>query len=182
LLKDLEPLKPSYATLTANDSANALVLTDTRANVRRMVEIVNALDTSVSSVSTVRVFPLKYADAKDWQPRQGVVHSATNISSKATMRASSSGASAVAVAVARGWPGRWRRQCRGATCGSPRLGGGGRSQQLTGRQRAGRIHPTIEQLVREIDVSVSDVTELRVFHLANADPVETGALCAVVPR
>jgi len=57
LVKDLEPLKPAYATLTANDSANALVLTDTRANVRRMVEIVNALDTSVSSVSTVRVFP-----------------------------------------------------------------------------------------------------------------------------
>ena len=48
LVKDLEPLKPSYATLTANDSANALVLTDTRANVRRMVEIVNALDTSVA--------------------------------------------------------------------------------------------------------------------------------------
>jgi len=38
--------------------------------------------------------------------------------------------------------------------------------------------PTIEQLVREIDVSVTDVTELRVFHLSNADPVETAALFA----
>ena len=38
--------------------------------------------------------------------------------------------------------------------------------------------PTIEQLVREIDVSVTDVTELRVFHLNNADPVETAAMFA----
>jgi len=32
--------------------------------------------------------------------------------------------------------------------------------------------PTIEQLVREVDVSVDDLTELRVFHLKNADPME----------
>ena len=32
--------------------------------------------------------------------------------------------------------------------------------------------PTIEQLVKELDISVSDITELRVFHLRNADPVE----------
>ena len=33
--------------------------------------------------------------------------------------------------------------------------------------------PTIAQLVQEVDVSATDVTELRVFHLANADPQET---------
>ena len=32
--------------------------------------------------------------------------------------------------------------------------------------------PEIERLVREIDVSISDVTELRVFPLSNADPQE----------
>src|SRR5207249_10719173 len=32
--------------------------------------------------------------------------------------------------------------------------------------------PTIEHLVAELDVSATDITELRVFHLKNADPVE----------
>ena len=60
----LQPLLPSYAKLAANESANALVLTATQADVRRTVKIVEALDTSISSISTVRVFPLKYTDAK----------------------------------------------------------------------------------------------------------------------
>jgi type II secretory pathway component GspD/PulD (secretin) len=34
------------------------------------------------------------------------------------------------------------------------------------------VIPTIEKLVQEMDVSVADVTELRVFPLQNADPVE----------
>src|SRR5690606_11844275 len=52
------------ATLTANEGGNSLVMTDTRANIRRMVEIVQALDTAIASVSSVRVFMLQYADAK----------------------------------------------------------------------------------------------------------------------
>ena len=65
LVADLEPLLPSYATLTANESSNAVVLTDTQANIRRMTEIIQALDTSISEVSTLRVFALKHADAKE---------------------------------------------------------------------------------------------------------------------
>ena len=62
LTKDLQPLLPSYANLTANESGNALVLTDTQADVRRIVEIVKALDTSISSVLSIRVFQLVNAD------------------------------------------------------------------------------------------------------------------------
>lgn len=62
LTKDLQPLLPAYATLTANESGNALVLTDTQSDVRRMVEIVNALDTSISSVLTLKVFALHNSD------------------------------------------------------------------------------------------------------------------------
>ena len=63
LQKDLGALIPEYANLAANASSNALILTDTEANVRRIVEIVSALDTSKAGVSEVKVFPLKYADA-----------------------------------------------------------------------------------------------------------------------
>jgi len=177
LLKDLEPLKPAYATLTANDSANALVLTDTRANVRRMVEIVNALDTSVSSVSTVRVFPLKYADAKDLAAAVKELFTAPTTNQQQGNNARQ---------FFRGFGG-------GGGPGGGGQGGGGtdnaaqrvvphvsavaddRSNSLVVSAPDEYI-PTIEQLVREIDVSVTDVTELRVFHLANADPVETAAL------
>src|ERR1039457_155786 len=181
LLKDLEPLKPSYATLTANDSANALVLTDTRANVRRMVEIVNALDTSVSSVSTVRVFPLKYADAKDLATAVKELFASPTTNQQQGNNA--------------------RQFFRGFGGGGGGGGGQGGGQGGGDNSAAQRVVPhvsavaddrsnslvvsapdeyipTIEQLVREIDVSVSDVTELRVFHLANADPVETAALFA----
>jgi len=63
LKQDLASLVPSYADLSANASSNALILTDTAANVRRIVEIVRALDTHLSAVADVRVFQLKYANA-----------------------------------------------------------------------------------------------------------------------
>jgi general secretion pathway protein D len=63
LLEDLEPVVSADAPFTANASSNALVLTDTSANVRRVVEIINALDQSLAESVTVRVFQLEFADA-----------------------------------------------------------------------------------------------------------------------
>ncbi len=62
---DLAQLIPSYADLSANASSNTLILTDTGANVRRIVEIVTALDTHMATIAEVRVFQLVYADASD---------------------------------------------------------------------------------------------------------------------
>ncbi|MCX5684560.1 MAG: hypothetical protein NT049_12850 [Planctomycetota bacterium] len=63
LKRDLTTLIPSYADLSANDATNSLILTDTQTNVRRFVEIVSALDTQTATVSEVRVYQLKYANA-----------------------------------------------------------------------------------------------------------------------
>src|SRR5204862_1496042 len=38
--------------------------------------------------------------------------------------------------------------------------------------------PTIEHLVAELDVNAADITELRVFHLRNADPMEMADMFA----
>jgi hypothetical protein len=38
------------------------------------------------------------------------------------------------------------------------------------------VMPSIEKLVQELDVASNDVTELRVFHLFNADPLEMSEL------
>lgn len=63
LKTDLGPLISAEADFTANASANALVITDTSANVRRVVEIVAALDTNLGSSVDVKVFQLKFANA-----------------------------------------------------------------------------------------------------------------------
>ncbi|MCK9266407.1 type II secretion system secretin GspD [bacterium] len=63
LKQDLTPLLPTYAELTANVSSSSLILTDTEANIKRIVEIVKALDTVVSTVAEVKIFQLEYANA-----------------------------------------------------------------------------------------------------------------------
>lgn len=65
LKQDIAPLLPAYAELAANVSSNSLILTDTEANIRRIVEIVRALDTAVSAVAEIRVFQLTYANASN---------------------------------------------------------------------------------------------------------------------
>jgi len=60
--QDLASLLPASATLTANRDSNSLIVTDTQMNVRHIVEIVAALDTSSDTVSALRVFRLKNAD------------------------------------------------------------------------------------------------------------------------
>ena len=64
LAENLQPLlNQSTATMAANESANLLILTDTQSNIRRIVSIVNAIDTSVSGELEVRVFHLAHAAA-----------------------------------------------------------------------------------------------------------------------
>ena len=65
LVPNLELLLPTTATLSANESANSLILVATKTDIKRMLKIITALDTSIASVSSIRVIPLKYADAKD---------------------------------------------------------------------------------------------------------------------
>ena len=63
LLTNLSSMIPEYASITANEDGNALIITDTTANIRRLMQIIKALDTHMSSVTEIRVFPLLYADA-----------------------------------------------------------------------------------------------------------------------
>ena len=64
-LKDeLKVLAPDdQSNLFAENSTNMLVLTDTEANVKRMVQIINLLDKDTSSIMDVEVYKCKYASA-----------------------------------------------------------------------------------------------------------------------
>jgi general secretion pathway protein D len=63
LKENLKVLLPDYASLEANEDGNALIITDTMANIKRLMQIVKALDTHMATVAEIRVFRLINADA-----------------------------------------------------------------------------------------------------------------------
>ena len=63
LKTDLAALVPAGADMTTNAASNALILTSTQANIRRIMEIIRAIDVHLSEVSQVKVFQLKNANA-----------------------------------------------------------------------------------------------------------------------
>lgn len=64
--EDLDDLiDDEFAEMTSNRSSNAIIITDSQANIRRLVQIISSLDKAVEKVTEVRVFKLEFADADD---------------------------------------------------------------------------------------------------------------------
>ncbi len=175
LVNNLQVLLPTTATLSVNESANSLIMVATKTDIRRMLRIINALDTSIASVSSIKVFPLRYADARQLSTviQQLFAPSPT--------------------AMGQGGRGQFFNMFRGGGPFGP--GGPGGPQQAgagTGGNAAGSrvvaaadeysnslivsaaadLMATISDMVEQVDQPVSDVTEVRVFKLENADPSE----------
>ena len=186
LIENISDLLPDYATISANDGSNAIILTDTQTNIHRIAEIVSALDTSISSISEIRVFPLVYADAKQLAD---VVKGLFESRSSGSSRSSRSSSSGIAEMMrARFGGGSSSSRSSGSSGRSSRSGGSGSSAALAAASRVVAISeertnslvvsapsdviPTIEQLVKEMDRTIEDVTELQVFKLKYADAYE----------
>jgi type II secretory pathway component GspD/PulD (secretin) len=191
LVPNLELLLPTTATLTANESANTLILVATRTDIKRMLKIVTALDTSIASVSSIRVIPLKYADAKD---------TATLISALFPQQPVNQGGpgggggrgNLISMLTGGGFGGGGPGGRGGGAAGGGAGGAGAAAAKVVavGDDRSNSLVisapadliTTIETMVREIDQEVTDVTELRVFQLKNADPSEMAdQLAALFP-
>ena len=188
LIENITELLPDYATISANAGSNAIILTDTQQSIHRIAEIVSALDTSISSISEIRVFPLVYADAKQLAD---VIKGLFQSSSSGSSRSSSSRGSSSGIAEmmrARFGGGSSSSRDSGSSGRSSRSGGSGSSAALAAASRVVAISeertnslvvsapsdviPTIEQLVKEMDRTIEDVTEIEVFKLENADAYE----------
>ncbi|MFO1475619.1 MAG: secretin N-terminal domain-containing protein [Verrucomicrobiota bacterium] len=65
LVTDLSPFVSSGATIIANQAGNSIIITDTQANIRHLVEIIKAIDSSAEDVTELRVFRLQYADPSE---------------------------------------------------------------------------------------------------------------------
>lgn len=188
LIQNLQPLMPAYArdSFTANESGNSLLLTATKTDVRRMVEIVKALDDSIAATSGLKVFALKYADAKALAAAVKEL-----FAPQAQQGQGGRGGGFNQIFGGGGGP--------NAFGGGGGFGGGGQGGGRGGRTTAATasikvnavadeesnslivsapddVMPQIENLVKELDVASTDVTELRVFRLFNADPLEMADL------
>jgi general secretion pathway protein D len=190
LVPNLELLLPTTATLSANESANSLLLVATKTDIKRMLKIISALDTSIASVSSIRVMPLKYADAKDTATlitslftSQGG-NQGGNTGGRGSLFSMLAGGGRFGGGGPGGFGGPGGMMGGGGRGGSGGGGGGGgaaaakvvavgddRSNSLVVSAPADLL-ATIESMVKEIDQEVTDVTELRVFPLVNADASE----------
>ena len=189
LIENITELLPDYATISANAGSNAIILTDTQQSIHRIAEIVSALDTSISSISEIRVFPLVYADAKQLADViKGLFQSSSSGSSRSSSSRGSSSSGIAEMMRARFGGGSSSSRSSGSSGRSSRSGGSGSSAALAAASRVVAISeertnslvvsapsdviPTIEQLVKEMDRTIEDVTEIQVFKLQNADAFE----------
>jgi general secretion pathway protein D len=175
LVENLRPLLADSATISANEGSNSLLLTDTQTNIRRIAEIIRAIDTSVMGISTIKVFPLQFANAKELATVITQLFATNTQTDQGRRRGGGFG----------GFGG----------FGGGGRGGGGDGNQPSGpseaRQAASRVvavaddqsnslivcatQQTIEEvseIVAKIDTSISDITDTRIFRLENADAVE----------
>lgn len=63
LRQDLTAMFSADADVTSNAASNTIIITDTSANIRRIVEIIHAMDRHLSSAADIKVFQLKNAVA-----------------------------------------------------------------------------------------------------------------------
>lgn len=63
LRTDLSSMLSSDADVTSNAGSNTIIITDTSARIRRVVEVINALDSHRTAVNDIKTFQLKFANA-----------------------------------------------------------------------------------------------------------------------
>jgi general secretion pathway protein D len=180
LIQNFQQLLPPVATLSANESANTLILVATKTDIKRMLTILKALDTSMAAASSIKVRLLRYADAKETASLITQLFAQQNTSR--TPQANRGNAVNFG-----GGPG-------GSGFGGPpgmmpdaaAATGGGERNSVAARvvavpdERSNAVIVSapaesiaaIDDMLNKLDQQVSDVTELRLFHLTNSDPSE----------
>lgn len=187
LVQNLQILLPTTATLSANESANTLILVATKTDIRRMLQIIQAMDNSMATVSSIKVRLLRYADAKE---------TANLITQLFTQQAGNQ--------TSAGGPGNFGfgggpgGEPFGGGPGGGTFGGGpGMAQANSGSSSGGRgslatrvtavaddrsnavivsatpdLLASIEAMLDKLDQPIGDLAEMRVFRLTNAEPAE----------
>ncbi|MBI1389736.1 MAG: hypothetical protein GC154_14960 [bacterium] len=181
LIENLQPLMPTYATMSANESSNAIVLTDTQSHVRRMVEIVRALDTSISSISSLRVFSLQYSDATELADVVNQLFQEDTSSSNRNNRRGNfppffGGPGGPGGRGGRGDNSDDQTDSTALKAASRVVAVADERSNSLVVSAPDELMPIIENMIHEIDSAVEDLTEIRVFKLMYADATETSSM------
>lgn len=199
LMNNLRPLVGTYAEMTVNESANTLIMTATQMDIKRMTEIINALDESISSTSDVKVFPLKFADAKELATVIKELFAPAATTQQNNRGGGGGGFNPFGGGGFNpfgggGGPGGGGPGGGAAAGGRGTAGGRGGGGATTPRvvavadERSNSLIVAapqdvigeIQRMIEELDQEVADVTELRVFPMRNADPQEMADLLSTL--
>jgi len=180
LVQNLELLLPTSATITANESANNLIMVATQSDIKRILKIVKALDTSIATVSTIKVRQLQYADAKDTATLITQLFSAQNSGGQFNPAALFGRGGRGGGGPGGGGPGGFIRAAMQAASGGS--GGNAAATHVVAVaddhsnsvviSASDDLMATIDLMLDQIDRPVDDEMELKVFQLVNADPGE----------
>jgi general secretion pathway protein D len=166
VVNNLRPLLPASASLSVNADANALILVDNKTAIHRMLEVASALDSASARLSSIKIFPLRYADAQELAATVQQVFS--------TPGASQGSSEGDYSEQSFGPPGSQASSAStGGTATAPKVVAtvDERANSLIVSAAADLI-PAVAALVQELDQPVNDVTVVRRFRLRNADPAE----------
>jgi general secretion pathway protein D len=139
---------------------------DNKTAIRRMLKVVSALDSASARYSSIKVFPLRYADAKELAATVQQMYS--------TPGASQGSSEGDYSAQSFGPPGSQASSgSTGGTATAPKVVAtvDERANSLIVSAAADLI-PAVAALVKQLDQPVNDVTIVRLFRLRNADPAE----------
>ena len=186
LVKDLSSFVSPQATIVANDAGNSIVVTDTQANIRHLVEIIKAVDSSAESETEIRVFRLKYANPTD------VANLLSQLFQSSSSGSGNNTQSPIRFGGFGGFPG--FGGLRGFGGGGFGGGGGGGTTSASGGQNdrikkatqvvavadartssvvvtaAKDLMEEISGMMAQLDVSSARDQKVYVFHMNNGDP------------
>lgn len=185
LIKDLQPLVSMQTTMTANEAGNAIVMTDTQANIRKVSEIINAIDMGAEEFTEVRVFHLSNSDPTE------IADTLSNLFPDDSRSGSSQSPITMNPFFSRfGGGGRFGGFGRGGTPGGGNTtGGSDQNQRIKKRNRviavadqrttsvivsaSKDLMDQISEVVTALDENPKGRVTVKVFRLENADPQET---------
>ncbi|MCF7972801.1 MAG: hypothetical protein K9N55_03190 [Phycisphaerae bacterium] len=179
LAVNLQPLIPEYGSLQANQEGNVLMISDTRANIKRLLEIVRAMDKPLSAVAKMQVFRLRYAEASSVATLINNMFKEQASSSSSRNQSSRGGSSR----GGRGGPGGGPQAMfemfanRGGNNGSADPSRGSVPVNAAGDERTNSVVVSasedrltlIAELIKQMDTVTPELADIRVYHLKNAD-------------
>jgi general secretion pathway protein D len=171
LLANIKPMLGPNSSVSANKTSNALILTDTQTNIRRMVSIIKALDTSISATLSIKVFQIANSKAKSIAE---VINKAFEDDSSSSSKNSAAAMQQFSRRMRGGGPPS-ATQTDDSTASAKVSAVGEENSNCVVVSAPDDMMVYIEQLIKEIDVPTQDAATLEVFPLKYADAEEVAA-------